>query len=181
MRTHDMMPSNLRSHFTGPYDSAFDVLDGHDEAANLNVRAQFISCLANYIDEHDLMQIETGARIGVNQSRVSHLLSGRISMFSVDALIKMCDYADMPVRVSFSKAHAGDTHASDAQAGSPASHCVSATALQQLLFSDHSLLPTASVHMFTLRLFILSVTWRPQCLQPGVPQPNFLRPYSPCA
>ena len=114
MHTHDMTPSDLRSQFTGPYDSAFDVLDHRDEAANLNVRAQFMSCLANYIDEHDLTQIEAGTRLGVNQSRISHLLSGRISMFSVDALIKMCDHADIPIRVSFGKAHAGDAHASDA-------------------------------------------------------------------
>jgi len=108
MSTRDMTPSDLKSQFTGPYESAFDVLDDRDETANLKVRAQFMSRLADYIGKHGLTQVEAGKRLGVNQSRISHLLNGRISMFSVDALIKMCDHAGITVTVSFEDAYAGD-------------------------------------------------------------------------
>jgi predicted XRE-type DNA-binding protein len=107
MNPSKMTSSDLESQFTGPYDSAFDVLDDRDQAANLSVRAQFMSRLADYIEEEDLTQTEAGKRLGVNQSRISHLLNGHISMFTVDALIRMCDHAGMAVTVSFRDAHTG--------------------------------------------------------------------------
>ena len=106
MSTTEQPAADLKSEFTGPYESAFDALDDRDQAANLKVRAQFMNRLADYIDEHELTQVEAGERFGVNQSRVSHLLNGRISMFSVDALIKMCDYAGISVTISFDDAYA---------------------------------------------------------------------------
>ena len=88
-----------------------DVVDGRDETASLKVRAQFMSRLADYIGKHGLTQVESGKRFGVNQSRISHLLNGRISMFSIEALIKMCDHAGITVTVSFEDAHARDARA----------------------------------------------------------------------
>ena len=108
MSTTEQLPTDLESEFTGPYESAFDALEDRDRAANLKVRAQFMSRLADYIEEHDLTQVEAGERFGVNQSRISHLLNGRISMFSVDALIKMCDHAGISVTISFDDAYAGN-------------------------------------------------------------------------
>jgi predicted XRE-type DNA-binding protein len=107
MTPDETTPADLESQFTGPYDSAFDVLDDRNQAANLNVRAQFMSRLADYIEEENLTQTEAGKRLGVHQSRISHLLNGHISMFTVDALIRMCDHAGIPVTVSFGDAHAG--------------------------------------------------------------------------
>lgn len=109
MSNPEQRPSDLASEFTGPYESAFDALDDRDRAANLKVRAQFMNRLADYIDEHELTQVEAGEHFGVNQSRISHLLNGRISMFSVDALIKMCDHAGISVTISFDAAYAGNT------------------------------------------------------------------------
>ena len=108
MSTTEQLPPDLKSEFTGPYESAFDALEDRDRAANLNVRAQFMNRLSDYIEEHDLTQVEAGERFGVNQSRISHLLNGRISMFSVDALIKMCDHAGISVTISFDDAYAGN-------------------------------------------------------------------------
>ena len=107
MSPNEMTPADLESQFTGPYDSAFDALDDRDQAANLKVRAQFMSRLADYIDAQDLTQVEAGEQMGVNQSRISHLLNGHISMFTVDALIQMCNHAGITVTVSFDDAHAG--------------------------------------------------------------------------
>lgn len=107
MSTTEHVPTDIESEFTGPYESAFDALDDRDRAANLKVRAQFMNRLADYIDEHGLRQKEAGKHFGVNQSRISHLLNGRISMFSVDALIKMCDHAGISVTISFDDAYAG--------------------------------------------------------------------------
>lgn len=115
MSTTEHLPADLESQFTGPYDSAFDVLDDRDQAANLKVRAQFMNRLADYIGEHEFTQVEAGERFGVNQSRISHLLNGRISMFSVDALIKMCDHAGISVTISFDDAYAGDAYAGDVE------------------------------------------------------------------
>jgi len=107
MNPNEMTPAGLEAQFTGPYDSAFDALDDRDQAANLKVRAQFMSRLADYIETQGLTQTEAGERLGVNQSRISHLLNGHISTFTVDALIMMCDHAGITVTVSFGDAHTG--------------------------------------------------------------------------
>jgi len=91
--------------FDGPYESAFDALDDPDRAANLKVRAKLMNRLDAYIQEQGLTQKDAAERFGVPQSRVSLLVNGRISKFTVDYLINMCTRAGIEVNVTFSGAH----------------------------------------------------------------------------
>lgn len=95
--------------FDGPYESAFDALEGKGRAANLKVRSKFMNRLADYVEEHGLTQEEASRRFEVDQSRVSHLLNGRISKFTIDYLLNMCESVGIEVDVSFDGAHANDT------------------------------------------------------------------------
>lgn len=102
--------SSKETTFDGPYESAFDVLEGKGRAANLKVRSKFMNRLADYVEEHGLTQEEAANRFDVDQSRVSHLLNGRISKFTIDYLLNMCESVGIEVDVSFDGAHVDETH-----------------------------------------------------------------------
>ena len=78
-------------------------LFGPDEAANLKVRSQLLSRLAAYVEERGLSQAEAADALGTSQPRVSNLLKGSISRFSIDALLNMCTAAGIEVEVRFPK------------------------------------------------------------------------------
>ena len=59
------------------------------EAKNLKIRAALMRSLEKYITEHKLKQKEAAEVLGINQPRISDLLRGKISQFSIDQLIKM--------------------------------------------------------------------------------------------
>ena len=77
------------------------------EAKNLQIRAKFMDRLIDYVEDEGLTQVEAAERFGVSQSRVSYLLGGRISKFTIDALANMCSSAGIEVDVSFDGAYAG--------------------------------------------------------------------------
>ncbi len=80
-----------------------------DEAANLKVRSQLMNRLTAYIEERGLNQPEAAAALGTSQPRVSNLLKGSISKFSIDALLCMCTVAGIEVEVNFPDARAAET------------------------------------------------------------------------
>lgn len=94
------MSTDERS-FHGPYESAFDVLEDPDRAANLKMRARLMNRLDDYIREHGLTQEEAAERLEVSQSRISFLLNGRISKFTIDYLVNMCTRAGIEVDLVF--------------------------------------------------------------------------------
>ena len=87
--------------FSGPYDSAFDVIEDRERAANMKVRSKLANRLTARIEENDLDQKQAAAHLKVDQSRVSRLLNGHISDFTIDALINMCYHAGINVDVIF--------------------------------------------------------------------------------
>lgn len=92
--------------WSGPYESAFDVIDDKDRAANLKMRSKLMNRLDQYVKEHGLNQTEAAKHFGVNQSDVSRLVNGRISAFTIDKLVNMCSHAGIKVDVSFDGAYA---------------------------------------------------------------------------
>lgn len=92
--------------FDGPYTSAFDVYDDPDRAGNLKVRAQLMHLLGDYIDEKGFKQEEAAQHFGVPQSRISQLVNGRISTFTIDYLINMCSRAGIRVDIRLGSSHA---------------------------------------------------------------------------
>ena len=69
------------------------------EAANLKVRADLMLDLRKYIEVNGWTQREAAAFFGESQPRISNLMNGEISRFSVDKLINMLTQAGMQVEI----------------------------------------------------------------------------------
>jgi predicted XRE-type DNA-binding protein len=71
-------------------DSVFyDLTETPEEAANLTARGMLMIAIEQRVREEGWTQAEAAARLHVNQPRVSDLLNGKISKFSLDALVNM--------------------------------------------------------------------------------------------
>jgi predicted XRE-type DNA-binding protein len=72
------------------YASVWDALaDTPEQAANLNARADLMRQAAELIAAHGWKQVEAAERCGVTQPRINDLLRGRVSRFSLDALVNI--------------------------------------------------------------------------------------------
>ena len=74
-----------------------------EEAGNLKIRAKLLDSLIDYVRTHGLTQEEAARHFGTSQPRVSDMLHGRISKFTIDALINMHAAASIPVSVEIGK------------------------------------------------------------------------------
>jgi predicted XRE-type DNA-binding protein len=70
-----------------------------EEAANLKVRADLMLDLRRYISERGWTQAEAATFFGETQPRISNLLKGEISRFSIDKLINLLARAGLEVHV----------------------------------------------------------------------------------
>lgn len=71
-------------------DSVFyDLADTPEEAANLTARGVLMVAIEQRIRQEGWTQTEAAARLRVTQPRVSDLLNGKITKFSLDALVNM--------------------------------------------------------------------------------------------
>ena len=72
------------------YASVWDALaDTPQEAANLKVRSELMSQITALIRERGWTQVEAARRCGVTQPRLNDLVRGRLSRFSLDALVNI--------------------------------------------------------------------------------------------
>lgn len=72
------------------YESIWDAIaDTPGEAANLRARADLMDQIAAIIEANAWTQSEAAKRCGVTQPRINDLLRGRISRFSLDALVNI--------------------------------------------------------------------------------------------
>ena len=72
------------------YDSVWDaVADTPEQAANLRARAELMRQITAIVKESNWTQAEAAQRCGVTQPRISDLLRGRVSRFSLDALVNI--------------------------------------------------------------------------------------------
>ena len=72
------------------FDSVWDAIaDTREEAANLRVRAELMMQIADVIKTRRWKQAEAAAHCGVTQPRINDLLRGRVSRFSLDALVNI--------------------------------------------------------------------------------------------
>ncbi|MDE1183280.1 helix-turn-helix transcriptional regulator [Paraburkholderia sp.] len=75
---------------TETYTSVWDALaDTPEEAANLRARAELMQQIAAVIQQGEWTQAEAAVHCGVTQPRVNDLLRGRVSRFSLDALVNI--------------------------------------------------------------------------------------------
>jgi len=72
------------------YASVWDALaDTTEQAANLRARADLMRQITEIIQDNGWTQVEAAERCGVTQPRINDLLRGRVSRFSLDALVNI--------------------------------------------------------------------------------------------
>ena len=76
------------------------VADDPGEAANLELRSQLMHALESYIGRENITQEEAAQRFGVPRSRVSELVNGRISKFTIDKLVNMAVRVGLTTRIT---------------------------------------------------------------------------------
>ena len=75
---------------TERYASVWDAIaDTPQEAENLRLRSELMDKITALIAENNWKQAEAASRCGVTQPRINDLLRGRISRFSLDALVNI--------------------------------------------------------------------------------------------
>jgi predicted XRE-type DNA-binding protein len=75
---------------TQSYASVWDAIaDTPEQAANLRARAELMQKIAAIVKRNGWTQAEAASRCSVTQLRVNDLLRGRVSRFSLDALVNI--------------------------------------------------------------------------------------------
>jgi predicted XRE-type DNA-binding protein len=87
------------------YASVWDAIaDTPEQAANLRARAELMRKIEAHLRKHDWTQAEAASRCGVTQPRINDLLRGRMSRFSLDALVNIAAALGCRVRVDLDAA-----------------------------------------------------------------------------
>src|SRR5882762_5374444 len=83
------------------------IADTPEQAANLRVRAELMQKIAAIVTDSGWTQAEMANRCGVTQPRINDLLRGRVSRFSLDALVNVATALGCRVRVDLEAACTG--------------------------------------------------------------------------
>lgn len=87
------------------YDSVWDALaDTPEQAANLRARAELMQQISDIIKAAGWKQADAAARCRVTQPRINDLLRGRVSRFSLDALVNIATALGRRVHVALDAA-----------------------------------------------------------------------------
>ncbi|MFM7346266.1 MAG: helix-turn-helix domain-containing protein [Tagaea sp.] len=87
------------------FDDVWDAIaDSPAEAANLRSRAELMRQIAALIRAKRWTQSEAARRCAVSQPRMNDLLRGRVSRFSLDALVNVAAALDRRVEVKLKAA-----------------------------------------------------------------------------
>jgi predicted XRE-type DNA-binding protein len=73
--------------------------DAPAQAANMAMRSYLLIVLRQRIGTWKITQVQAARRLQVTQPRLNDLLRGRISKFSLDALVELADRAGIHVRL----------------------------------------------------------------------------------
>ncbi len=75
---------------THSYKSVWDAIaDTPEQAANLRARSDLMRAIAQIVASHGWTQADAAQRCGITQPRMNDLLRGRLSRFSLDALVNI--------------------------------------------------------------------------------------------
>lgn len=86
---------------TESYASVWDaLLDSPEEAANMQLRSELMIQCTELVRKWDLSQKEAAKRLHITQPRLNDLLNGKISKFSIDALVNILSRADCEISLS---------------------------------------------------------------------------------
>ena len=86
------------------YANVWDALeDDPVERASLTLRSDLMIVLEETVERWKVTQKEAASRLGITQPRLSDLLKGKISKFSVDALVDLATRAGLSVTIKIKK------------------------------------------------------------------------------
>jgi len=87
------------------FNSVWDALsDTVQEAENLKLRSALLYEIRKVIEEWNLPQEQAAKRLGLTRPRTNDLLRGKLSKFSLDALVNIAANAQMHVELTLKKA-----------------------------------------------------------------------------
>ena len=90
---------------TESYVSVWDAIaDTPAQAANLRARAELMQKIADIVKANAWTQTEAASHCGVTQPRINDLLRGRVSRFSLDALVNIATAMGCRVHVELETA-----------------------------------------------------------------------------
>jgi predicted XRE-type DNA-binding protein len=75
------------------------IADTPEQTAHLQARTELMRQIAAIIKTNDWKQADAAAHCGVTQPRINDLLRGRVSRFSLDALVNIATALGQRVRV----------------------------------------------------------------------------------
>ena len=85
---------------TETFDHVWDAIaDTPEQAANLRARAELMRQIAAIVKSSGWKQADAATHCGVTQPRINDLLRGRVSRFSLDALVNIATALGRRVRV----------------------------------------------------------------------------------
>ncbi|QLZ70614.1 hypothetical protein FOLKNPGA_03428 [Legionella sp. PC1000] len=72
------------------YENVWDAIaDTAGESANMQAKAELMRQIVAIIKKNDWKQVEAAQHCGITQPRLNDMLRGRISRFSLDALVNI--------------------------------------------------------------------------------------------
>lgn len=74
-----------------------------DKAKSLDIRSDLMIELTDFIEDQGFTQKKAAAFFGVSQPRISNLVHGRLSLFTIDFLVELCVKAGIDVNFSVSR------------------------------------------------------------------------------
>lgn len=87
------------------YESVWDAIEDNPATAeNMKLRSSLMIALKKHIEAEGLNQSQAAKLFGVTQPRMSDLLRGKITLFSLDTLVNMVAAAGLHVEVRVAKA-----------------------------------------------------------------------------
>ena len=101
----DMSENQHVATATQPFESVWDAIeDTPAQAENMKVRSALMIALKARIESEGLSQASAAKLFGVTQPRISDLLRGKITLFSIDTLINMLASAGLHVELHIAQA-----------------------------------------------------------------------------
>jgi predicted XRE-type DNA-binding protein len=90
---------------TQEFADVFDALaDTPAEAANMKARSELLSALSDLVRSWELPQDQAAARLGITRPRLNDLVRGKLSKFSLDALVNLTAAAGLTLEIRISAA-----------------------------------------------------------------------------
>ncbi len=81
-----------------------DIGFGKDEAENLKLRSELMMRIEDFYEKSGMTQAQAAKALGLTTPRFNALLKGKITLFSLDALVNIATRAGLSVRLQVKKA-----------------------------------------------------------------------------